>query len=281
MNALARITSAYDTMSKSHRKIAHYVQSHRTTFLFDSLATVSNKVGSSEATIVRFAQKLGYSGYSTFQGALRDELRQQTGAAQTDDAVAQADLGAFPGTFSDEACGRISKLYQSIDGDIFENASELLMTAESVLVIGYMDAFGVAAQAFHLIDGIRANTNFCRILFEINEIYRHIHRNAAILVYSFAPHYKFTYELLQIAREKGSRVVLVSDTPISPLVPLADYVLCAEIGREEGSVLVDVSAPAFLSYMLVRRMGEKYPAETAAFQAVTLRRYEEFLTLEA
>lgn len=277
MNALARITSAYDTMSKSHRKIAHYVQSHRTVFLFDSLATVSGKVGSSEATIVRFAQKLGYSGYSTFQDALRDELRKQAGPTQTDSAAAHADFGGL----AEEAGGRIDGLCQNIDADVFDNACELLMTAESVLVIGYMDAFGVAAQGFHLIDGIRANTNFCRILFEINEIYRHIHRNAAILVYSFAPHYKFTHELLQIAREKGSRVVLIADTPISPLSPLADYVLCAEVGREEGSVLVDVSAPAFLSYMLTRRMSEKYPEETAAFQAVTLRRYEEFLTPEA
>jgi DNA-binding MurR/RpiR family transcriptional regulator len=273
MGLLERIEETYSEMSGSQQKVARTICLNPKDFLFDSLAVFSRKADSSEATVVRFAQQLGYRGYTDLQDSLRDEARIDWVSGKPD---SKADPGGV-GEATKSAEKKIEDMVRSLDEDVLNGASDLLMEAESVLIIGYMDAFGVGAQALHSLDGIRDNVSFSRLLLETNEVFRHIHNSSVIIAISFTPHYKFTYELLKLAGERHCPMVLMCDNAMNPLAGFADYVLCAGECGEKDSVLMDMSAPSHLLYLLAKRMESRHSRRVKAFQERTLRRHEVFL----
>lgn len=260
-------------MSKAHRKIAHFIGANRTDILFDSLLAFSEKASVSEATVVRFAQGLGYEGYSDLQRVLRDELFSDETISNPGEEAKEDPYAAIA-----EASSRSMRgMYKKLDPDRLSRVCDLLMTAESVLVIGYMEGFGIGAQAFHSLDSIRDNVLFSRLLFDTSEILRHINKSTAILAVSFEPHYKFTHTLLEKGKERSCEIILITDNLVNPLVPLADHVLRANVKQKKNSVLKDATAPMNLIYALTREMERKYPNIVSNRKKTTTRRYEEFL----
>jgi DNA-binding MurR/RpiR family transcriptional regulator len=267
---LERMEKAYAGMSKGQRKIVHFLKAHPSDLAFDSLAAFSEKSGSSEATVVRFAHCLGYRGFTDMQREMQRALLKRT--------EPEAPRPAAPYRFRAEAaCAAIHEVYAGLDREAFEKSCTLLMQAERVLIIGYMDAFGVAAQALHALDTIRPHVEFSRLLFETNGVFRHLHPGTAVLVVSFEPHYKFSYEMMEMANAKKCPIVLLSDSTLNPMALLADYVLCAEPVRGRGADLMDVSAPIHLLSMMAQHMADTWPGEVERHRASSLRRFEEYL----
>jgi len=69
-----RITNSLDKLSTRHKKIARFVLDNQYFTLFASANQVGEKNNTTAATVVRFAQALGYEGYSELQEALRSDL---------------------------------------------------------------------------------------------------------------------------------------------------------------------------------------------------------------
>ena len=58
-------------LSKGHRKIAEYIETHYDKAVFMTANRLGECVGVSESTVVRFASALGYAGYPQLQRALQ------------------------------------------------------------------------------------------------------------------------------------------------------------------------------------------------------------------
>ena len=64
--AILNIKMHYDTLSKSEKKIADFLFDNTKGILPFYITDLAQKCDVSEATIVRFAKKLGYDGYQQF-----------------------------------------------------------------------------------------------------------------------------------------------------------------------------------------------------------------------
>src|SRR5690625_6719733 len=71
------ISSARENMSKSQHKIADYILENPHSIPFITGAKLAELVGVSEATIVRFATFLGFSGYNDLQQQLMKSVEKQ------------------------------------------------------------------------------------------------------------------------------------------------------------------------------------------------------------
>ena len=69
-----RVSSEYPQLSRSHRKLTHFILDNRLFAAFASAAALGEKAGVSAATVVRFCRTLGYEGYPEFQVEVRDSL---------------------------------------------------------------------------------------------------------------------------------------------------------------------------------------------------------------
>lgn len=72
-----KIASMIPTFSPVNKKIASYMINNKNDIGFASVHTISEKANVSKASIVRFAQALGFKGYNQFKKAIQEELKKQ------------------------------------------------------------------------------------------------------------------------------------------------------------------------------------------------------------
>lgn len=71
---LYRISSNYDSMSKSQKKIAKYLMEHKDDMLSSSITALAKKIGTTPSAITRFCQSLNYKGFSELKFYMEKEL---------------------------------------------------------------------------------------------------------------------------------------------------------------------------------------------------------------
>ena len=70
-----RIRAIHSTLSKGQKKIANAVLYEYDKVAYLTAAKLGELVGVSESTVVRFADELGFEGYSQFQLAVQELVR--------------------------------------------------------------------------------------------------------------------------------------------------------------------------------------------------------------
>ena len=70
---LLQIKVLYETMGKSEKRIADWLFEHSGEIIPLSITELAEKSSSSEATIVRFAKRLGFSGYQELKISFAQE----------------------------------------------------------------------------------------------------------------------------------------------------------------------------------------------------------------
>src|SRR5512139_4124888 len=72
-----QVSEKYATLTKSEKQIANYVRKNQEETAFLSAAELADRLGLSEATIVRFARTLGYSNYPAMRAVLQQAFRRR------------------------------------------------------------------------------------------------------------------------------------------------------------------------------------------------------------
>ena len=75
MDLNQRIDSRLDSLTKSEKRIAAYLQRNLDEAAFFSAAELADQLDVSEATVSRFAQSLGYSGFPELRQHLQELFR--------------------------------------------------------------------------------------------------------------------------------------------------------------------------------------------------------------
>lgn len=84
-----RLARAGAALTPTERRVAEVVTSDPTALAFDTVAELAERVGSSGPTIVRFAAKLGFDGYSDLQQHARAALTEQLSPVDRSRSAAQ------------------------------------------------------------------------------------------------------------------------------------------------------------------------------------------------
>jgi len=71
------IDAARGALTPAERRLADVVLSTPECVAFGTVADLATRASTSGATVVRFASKLGYDGFTALQGAVQDELGQR------------------------------------------------------------------------------------------------------------------------------------------------------------------------------------------------------------
>jgi DNA-binding MurR/RpiR family transcriptional regulator len=108
------ITDHYSQLTKSEKRIANYLLKNQEESAFLSAGELADRLGLSEATMVRFARNLGFNSYPAMRSVLQDNFRRRV-------------------THSTRLRGRLDDLREA--GDIFER-----------LVVSEMDYLTLALE---------------------------------------------------------------------------------------------------------------------------------------
>ena len=220
---LISIKSVYSKMSKTEKKIADYIlhnASHQTPLTITELSEVT---GASEATIVRFAKRIGCNGYQQLKIMLaKEEHHIVNKSIDENDTFLQ-----IYSKICDDIYTTLIKTKDSNSNETFEKAYELIMRAKEICVIGVGNSYAVATDVVHKLTRLGCNaTAICDSHFQIIMASKATPETLFIAV-SHSGYTRDIIDTISIAKQKDAKSIAITSDTKSPLAKLSDVCLSA------------------------------------------------------
>ncbi len=258
MDIIRYIKNNMDKFSKRQKMIAGYIIENYDKASYMTAARLSDEVGVSESTVVRFAAELGFDGYQKLQTSLQDVTRSKLTSVQRMEFVSQRiDTKNVLAEVLQSDIDKIQKTLQDIDQEQFDKIVDALINADNIYIIGVRSAASLAMFAsfyFNLLfENVKLiNTSSASDVFE--QILR-VDENDVVLGISFPRYSQSTLRALEYAGKKGATVVGLTDSTHSPIVRLSEYCLMA---RSDMTSFADsLAAPISVLNALIAAVGIK------------------------
>lgn len=212
----------YDTFSKGEKKIADFLMQNPNHILPLYITELAEKCGTSEATIVRFAKRLGFDGYQQ----LKIAIAQETETRPINENITQSDSAGdiFQKVCDDIYCS-LEKTKKAIDNDGLENCCKAILASNNILVCGLGNSASVAIDASHKMFrlGLKAYAYTDNHMQAIAAA--HTDENSVVIGISHSGQSKDIVQAMQIAKSNGATTVAVTNFGRSPIHKVSDIVL--------------------------------------------------------
>ena len=248
--------------SKGQRRIASYILENYDKAAFMTAGKLGKTTQVSESTVVRFAASLGYEGYPEMQKALQEMIRSRLTSVQrirvSNDRLLGADLVT---SVLQTDMEKIRMAIEEISRPDFDEAVNELMAARHIYILGVRSSSFLAGYLhfyFHLIfDNVTLVTD--NSAGDILEKILRIGPEDVLIGISFPRYSQSTVKGVQFAKDRGAKVVAITDGPGSPLAPYAGPMLKA---RSDMISFVDsLVAPFSLLNALIVAAGQRKNAD--------------------
>jgi len=258
-----RVVRNVASLSPQQRVIAEYFLDHMQEIPFLSVPELAERTGASEATVVRFCQRIGYSGYSDLKMALVDLAREGMRTSKTDDAIPSDDEAGkdFLGAMAKLEQHNISRTLDSIDGRTFHKVAASLFKADHVFTFGLGISAYLADLAAYLFTehGLRSTCLATRYTSPREQLVV-LRPSDLVIAFSFPPYSRQTLEVLEESRDKGVPTVVITDKTTAPGVPLArDALVVSSHGMSFNNATSSVNV---LLNALVIEIASRHRGET-------------------
>lgn len=259
-----RIVEKFNDMPRQLQQAARHVLEHPDDVALLSMREVARQAGVQPATMTRLAKFLGLTGYEEIKASHTEAMRVQAeGFAHQQQRVTEDSSGSGAAMLQDLVT-QIARLGEPASLAQIEAAAERLAKAPRIFVLGLRSTHLVAwhfryvmsllDERVHHLDG-PAGT--------IGDGLMRAGPGDVLLAVSIDPYARQTAELVRIARDKGLKVVAITDSEVSPLAGLADdLVLCP---AKQGATFFHTLVPALaVSELLCGLLANRDPAATLA-----------------
>lgn len=210
--------------------IGNYLLEHLSELPFLSVPELSAACGVSEATIVRFAQRLGYDGFSGLKASLAKALRNRVVKAHELPPKAEQ-LAQEQGADALQAVARqevvnIEHSLEDVDRRVFRAAAAKMFKADHVFTFGLgVSSFLAELLAYLLVQvGVRSTPLSSRFSSPLEQLGT-LHRSDVLVLFSFPPYSKRTVELAREAHRNEIPTIAICDRATAPIAKDAEHVL--------------------------------------------------------
>jgi len=245
------ITSVGDRLTPTDRRIAEAVLADPSLLAFGTVTDLARHVGTSRPSVVRFANKLGFDGYTQLQESVRRDLTQrifrpsdrirQAGNPTAESARARL-ADTISGVFDALDTGTLGPLGDAIAdaGTVWVVSGETSRAGADTLVSG----LSIVRPRVHLVDGHSVGTDLAGV-----------DDGDVAVVFDFYRYRRHAIDTARILSNLGVRIVAITDGPLSPLAALTNLRLDCNvpaIGPFDSSVPSVVAAELLVAHVAQR-----------------------------
>ncbi|MCQ8239306.1 MurR/RpiR family transcriptional regulator [Rhizosaccharibacter radicis] len=265
----ALIVARRPMLPKRLLQVADFAVDHPQEIAFARVADLATQAGVQPSTLVRFAQTLGYSGFSDLQAVFRAHARQRwPDYRERLHTLSEPDEERAPGGhdplrmlhgFVHASRVSLDHLEQTIDGAALEQAVRILAGARTLCLAGTRRVYPVMLYLLYALRklGIRTELldNAGGLAQRQTEL---LGAGDVVLAVSFTPYAAETLDLSTLAARRGVDVVAITDSPFSPLTQVASCWL--EVAETDHAGFRALSATFALATMLAVSVAERREA---------------------
>lgn len=225
------IEQRFHSLSNRLQLIGRFLLDHPDQVAFGTTATIAQGAGVHASALVRFANAFGFNGFSQMQQLFQQKLVQsgtdypsRIAAVRQDGSVAPDAAGlSYLQQISQANQQAMQQLCDDMDNSMLAKATVLLDQARIIHIQGARRAFPVASYAGYLLGNTgRAVQVLDGVGYMQHSALNLINAEDVVLAISFAPYAAETQTVLAHAAASGARIIVMTDSRLSPLLAGAD-----------------------------------------------------------
>ena len=224
------IQGKYIRLSKGQKLIAEYILKNYDKAAFMTAAKLGVAVGVSESTVVRFASEIGFSGYPKLQKALQELIKNKLTTVQRlelrNDYFTDGD--ALKGVLKADM-ENIRSTLEKINQKTFQDVVKSIFEAKRIYIIGLRSSTAIAEFLGFYLNIILQNVKV--VSYGISDVFEQmisVGDGDLVIGIGFPRYAAKTIDALEFSRDRGAKVVALTDSLLSPLATKADYTLIAQ-----------------------------------------------------
>ena len=229
IDILERIHASYYQLTATERKVADYVLAQPEQVKFMSITQLADECGTADATISRFCRSLKLKGFNAF----KIELARHAAGAPA--AQEHHDTDTLPGRARES--GRLAKdavdqTLELMEPNQVERAVELIEKASRCICIGSGGSVIMATTFAHLFSTVTGKFQAISDSHMQMSAVATMGKDDIIFLFSYSGATNAGLQILELAKSRGIRTILITRFSKSPAARLADVVL--RCGSNEG-----------------------------------------------
>jgi len=219
-----RLAEAYRDLPEAMRRIADALMSDPLLGALWGIEAMSERAEVSVGTVVRFAKRLGYRGFSEFRDALREACHTRSGDAELELMEVPTDVFGTLAEVTRRDGENLRRLLQMVDQATLSAATRMLEEAHHRVILGR----GVS-HVMSLILGFYLTQaglpSIAAIPSDFSNQVANLGAKDLLVVLSFFPYSREAVDTAMFAKDSGIPVLAFSDRADSPLKPYADILI--------------------------------------------------------
>jgi DNA-binding MurR/RpiR family transcriptional regulator len=262
VNGYQLILDRYESFSRSHKKVADYVVTHLNEVLYFPMVKLVDAIGVSHATVVRFAQNLGFEGFNELRDSLftyYQEFLAPEGRMRHSIQKLEREPLSYEST-ARQCIAFLERSISSVDERTLQGAADALCGAARIYVFGLGPDEALAQDLHFRLRRLKLDT--VRIGDAGRHLFEHLLRIGAsdvAVLYTFANPSADFRRLTRVLADRKVPTVLITDLRTPPIARQASYLLHADRGPHGTfpSPLVPTAITYALILAVADRLGSK------------------------
>jgi len=261
------LSRRYPGLSPQLQRIASFALEHPQDMALDTVATLARGAGVQPSAMVRFAQALGYDGFSGLQRVFRGRLversnhapglhnyRERVAAFRADQA--RSGPGGVLAQFIADSIASLERLHEHVAPADLAAAVRILSSARTLYTLGQRRSFTVAYYLAYALTQLDLDAHLLDspggMLHDRAQL---IGPKDALIVMSFRNYTEEVIEVAQACHARKVPVVAITDNALSPLVRHAS--VCFQIEEKSSKPFNMLVGPVCFAQALVIAVGEQ------------------------
>jgi len=222
-----RIKSQYPKLPQTHRNLGDYFIENFDKIPFLNVQEISEATSMSVASVVRFAQRIGFKGFLEMRDEISKELqnriRQKEIFSLVDEGKIKNDILSSVANLDIK---NINETLHSLDRKNYESAIKMILNAKRVYTAGLGISFLLARVLAYQFNQVAIDAkSFNHDDASFMEQVLFLNRDDLIIAFSYPPYSKETVDVAKFAKEKNIKVISITNKNASPITFYSDATL--------------------------------------------------------
>ncbi len=250
MSLIEIIKNRFESLSSSHKSVANYVLQNYNEIAFYTLGKLAKEIGVSTTTVIRFANELGFDGYSAMQATIQANIKAQMSLPERLENIKESKKqnGLLEDIF-DNDIKNIKATLSLVNKKELQNVINLILNSNKIFVLGFKGSFSVAHFFWTILSQIKENAYLIHgtgnTFFE--DII-HVKEDDVCIVCMFPRYLKEMIDLLEDIKKRKTKIVLITSQFHEEVKIYADYIIPCSIKGISYKYSI-VSAMSIVNYI--------------------------------
>ncbi|MEM7169827.1 MAG: MurR/RpiR family transcriptional regulator [Pseudomonadota bacterium] len=228
---LDHLTRSHPTLSPQLRKAATFILENPGDVATLSMRKVAAAADVPPPTLPRLAQALGFDTYDAFRDLYRRQFQQQSHgyseqAGRLQQRPSGNNMSGLWGAFGQASLANLEQLFAATDPAVVDKAADHILAARTVYIAGMQASFAFADYFQYV--GYMARPNWVLVRNRngvLADWVVNMDKEDTLVAIALRPCARDTIRLAEMAQNRGTKIIGITDSRASPLAARSDLVL--------------------------------------------------------